>query len=368
MQQLAEAVGVVTAPAAGLAALGLYFGWKRTQVYAAYFGVDNSVLGFSMQEYVLRSAGSVFAIVFATVAAGLALLALHEVLTRQAGPAMSQVASPAFAAVGLLLLLVRLDAPVNRVLGGVAPTVQLLAAAALGGVAAVLGAKAVIPAVPAVVRAAVFRSSVVRAASRGRADTALHVAAAAGLVGLDGCARLMGPTLLAKPYVAEETVLAAGVTALLYAAFLGRGDLRRADAHTPPWARALFVVLTALLVAAGLFAATDRYAARVGVSEAELTVARLDGRRGVVVYTKENPQFPAGVTCTPLSGKDAAFKYRCEGLRLFVRTKDDVLAFTAGWSRGDGIDSGDRIIAIRADDSVRLEFTPGEDDLPMPSG
>jgi hypothetical protein len=340
MQHLAEAVGVITAPAAGLAALGLYFGWKRTQVYAAYFGVDNSVLGFSMQEYVLRSAGSVFAIVFATVGAGLGVLALHEVLARHAAPAMSRAAGAAFAVAGILLLLVWADAPVNRILGGPSPVVQMLAAVALGGAAAVLGRRLGVP------------------------DAALHLAAAAGLAGLDGCARLAGPALLAKPYLARETVLALAVTALLYAAYLRRGDFRRPDARTPAWARALFVVLTALLVASGLFAATDRYAGTVGVSEAELTVARLEGRRGVVVYTKENPQFPAGVTCTALPEKDAAFKYRCEGLRLFVRTKDEVLAFTATWSRGDGIDPGDRLIAIQIDDSIRLEFTPGEDDLP----
>ncbi|WP_130511787.1 hypothetical protein [Krasilnikovia cinnamomea] len=353
MQQLAEAVGVVTAPAAGLAALGLYFGWKRTQTYATYFGVDNSVLGFSLQEYVLRSASSVFVIVFSTVAAGLAALTLHQVLTRHAGPAMYRLGGTAFAVIGVVLVLVWADAPVNRMLGGLSPTIQLCAGA-VGGLVVVAGGAAI---------SWGGTPTIGRPARSGRTARVLCTAAA-GIVVLDGLAGQAGPFLLGKPYIAKETVLAAAVTVLLYAAYL-RHDLRRADVTTPPWARALFIVLTALLVAAGLFAATDRYAATVGIREAELTVARLDGRRGVVVYTKENPQFPASVTCTPLPAKDAAFKYRCEGLRLFLRTKDEVLAFTANWSRDDGIDSDDRLIVIRADDSVRLEFTPGEEDLPV---
>src|SRR5215471_6472571 len=48
-----------------LTAVLFYFGWARARASYAYFGVDVSVLNFSVSDYVLRSVNSVFPILMA---------------------------------------------------------------------------------------------------------------------------------------------------------------------------------------------------------------------------------------------------------------------------------------------------------------
>jgi hypothetical protein len=131
----------------------------------------------------------------------------------------------------------------------------------------------------------------------------------------------------------------------------------------PLWLSTLNTVLLGLLVACGVFAATDEYAESVGTYEARLTAALLEDRRGVVVFTVKDLALPPSVICTPL-GADSAYRYRCEGLRLLTRTSDSVLAVPRVWSRDDGIDANDRVVVLRESPDLRLEFTPGESDFP----
>jgi hypothetical protein len=348
VRDVAEAVGLVTAPAAGLAALGLYFGWKRTQTYAAYFGIDNSVLGFSVQEYTLRSSTSVYRIILSGVGLGLAALFMHRTIVYNLAPRERRAAGMAVAVAGSFLLLTWARSPVNQLLGGWSPVLEATSATVIGVVAAAMSR---------------FRrrsdSPIVRSAAGALVLAML-------LVVLDAAAVPTHAAVIAAPYVATHTVLAFGVTLLIYAFFVLNPGGTSTWSRTPMWMRTLSIVFTALLVAAGLFAATDEYAESVGTSEAELTAARLEGRRGVIVYSKEDLGLPTSVSCRTL-GNAVAFHYRCEGLRLFVRTQNGVLVLPATWSRFDGIDADDRVIFIRDSDSVRLEFTPGPSDFPYQS-
>src|SRR3954447_5706096 len=59
-QTLAGAISSVVAPITLVTALLVYTAWTRTKTFFAYFGVDSSVLGLSVQEYLLRSADTAF--------------------------------------------------------------------------------------------------------------------------------------------------------------------------------------------------------------------------------------------------------------------------------------------------------------------
>lgn len=58
--QVLENLGKVIAPATLLSSVMLYFGWVRTAALFNYFGVDPAILGFSVQDYALRTVGVAF--------------------------------------------------------------------------------------------------------------------------------------------------------------------------------------------------------------------------------------------------------------------------------------------------------------------
>ena len=55
-------------------------GWVRSHATLGYFGIDPRMLGYTTQDYVLRSLNSTFAPLIIGTLAGLSLVKLHEVL------------------------------------------------------------------------------------------------------------------------------------------------------------------------------------------------------------------------------------------------------------------------------------------------
>ena len=55
MKQTLDLLGRIIAPTTVLSGLLYYFGWVYTYAYYGYFGIDHSILGFSTQDYLLRS-------------------------------------------------------------------------------------------------------------------------------------------------------------------------------------------------------------------------------------------------------------------------------------------------------------------------
>ena len=53
-------VVALVAPTTLITALAYYFGYRREQAFAGYFGIDSSALGFSTSDYVLRSVDALF--------------------------------------------------------------------------------------------------------------------------------------------------------------------------------------------------------------------------------------------------------------------------------------------------------------------
>ena len=84
LRSVIELVGAVAAPTTLIGALALYFGVVYVNAQAFYFGIDGSTLGFSTQDYVLRSADALFVPLGALAVAGIALLAGHTAFRRWA--------------------------------------------------------------------------------------------------------------------------------------------------------------------------------------------------------------------------------------------------------------------------------------------
>jgi hypothetical protein len=101
-------IGAVVAPTSAVTALLYYFGWTRTSVEATELGLDDSLLGYSTQDYLLRSMSSMFAPLVVALVTALAGLGAHVAISAWArGQGRRQVGRLAagVAVVGLLLLL-----------------------------------------------------------------------------------------------------------------------------------------------------------------------------------------------------------------------------------------------------------------------
>ena len=77
-----QSVGAVVAPTTLVTALAFYFGFVRTDSLFGYFGIDGSLLGFSSQDYVLRSADALFLPLAAAFVAGLVVVRAHSAVSR----------------------------------------------------------------------------------------------------------------------------------------------------------------------------------------------------------------------------------------------------------------------------------------------
>jgi hypothetical protein len=65
-----------------LTALAFYFGWTFTDARSRYFDIDSSALGFSTQDYVLRSTGAIFLPLGAILVLALIAAWVHELTSR----------------------------------------------------------------------------------------------------------------------------------------------------------------------------------------------------------------------------------------------------------------------------------------------
>src|SRR5450756_806259 len=64
-----------------LGALGYWYGWERTQALYGYFGLDANLLGFSAQDFVVRSIEAIYTPLAALAVAGIVVALLHQLVT-----------------------------------------------------------------------------------------------------------------------------------------------------------------------------------------------------------------------------------------------------------------------------------------------
>jgi hypothetical protein len=108
-----ETATLVVAPTTVITALLFYFGWAQTNALFGRLGIDQSALGFTVQDYMLRSVNSTFRPLSVVLLAAVAGLSAHIALTRaMATPGRAGVAErlwPVLMVVGGLLLVAGLS-------------------------------------------------------------------------------------------------------------------------------------------------------------------------------------------------------------------------------------------------------------------
>ncbi len=73
-------IGSVVGPTSAVTALLYYFGWTRTSIEAHQLGLDDSLLGYSTQDYLLRSMSSMFGPLVVALLAALVGLGIHSAI------------------------------------------------------------------------------------------------------------------------------------------------------------------------------------------------------------------------------------------------------------------------------------------------
>jgi hypothetical protein len=101
--RLAGLIGSVVAPATLISGIAYYFGWRREQAFAGYFGIDTSLLDFSSTDYVIRSVDALFVPLLALLLAALAALSLHVLLAQRR---LQVIAAPSIATAGVGALVI----------------------------------------------------------------------------------------------------------------------------------------------------------------------------------------------------------------------------------------------------------------------
>jgi hypothetical protein len=123
-----------------LGALGYYFGWERTQALYGYFGLDASLLGFSTQDFVLRSIEAIYGPLTALALAVILAEFLHLVVVPRLMPQSSRRVAYVLIGLAVCALLIGIggmnDLDKNNIVLsdlGLGAPLMLCAASALGG-------------------------------------------------------------------------------------------------------------------------------------------------------------------------------------------------------------------------------------------
>ncbi|MEV4369367.1 hypothetical protein AB0J71_20010 [Nonomuraea sp. NPDC049637] len=286
----------VVTPTTFIAAIMVYFGAVRTNTMYARLGVDQSMLGLSLQDYALRSVTLAAEPLILVLVAALVAPPAHAWLTRSAER------HPAFA---------KWAVRVMAVLG---------AAGAALGIGSLAGWRLMPP-----------------YASLGEWRSLPPYAGVAGWRPL--------------PAYAMPLCLGLGVFLLVYCSSLRRRlDPRHAPAATDQLVRrtlCMALLLFLLLWAITLFAQSR------GEREANRTLAGMRRLPSTVVYAARrlNLEGP-GITETALPDPAAMYRFRYTGLRLLINSNQRYFLLPACYMS----DPSARAIALPADDSLRLEF------------
>jgi len=136
--QTVESVSAVIAPLTVVTALLFYVGWVRTRAFFSYFGVSAALVGFSPQDYVLRSAEVGFGAVLLLALAGVVLVGLDRlvaiVIARVSGRVLGQWVRWGLAGLGASLVLIGLGGATAEAAVAVVPPIAGAGLLALGAV------------------------------------------------------------------------------------------------------------------------------------------------------------------------------------------------------------------------------------------
>jgi hypothetical protein len=253
-----KGISAVVAPTSALTALLYYFGWTRSAVEANRLGLDESLLGYSTQDYLLRSMSSMYAPLVVGLIVTLVGVGLHTLIVgwaRRLGLAGDAEAG---------------DGAAQRRMG------RLIAALAAFGLASVV-------------------------------------------MGYTGT-RVPQPSRAL--YLAGPVAVTGGILILVYAAGLYRRFLAsRGDGGGSMFAGYDGLVASAvvMLVLITLFWSVSRYAVVKGNELADQIEALVPQRPGVIVYSEKRLYLQPPVVETRLDPENAAYNYAYSGLKLLFR-------------------------------------------------
>jgi len=294
-QDVFAVLGALGAILTLVTAVMFYFGWRRSEQQARVMSIDVSMFGYTTQDYVLRSIGSLYLPLLALLCLGVAgLWGHHRVELLLTGPWR-------------------------------------------GG-----GARH---------RAAVVTRWVSAAA------TALAVVAVLlallGTTGSSVAAYLLGP-LQPRQWVVP-LVFVTGVVVALWSGRLHR-RLRppRPGAPPPLWERSVVAVLLAGLVVMGLFWLMEEYAQTVGERNARALVGSVDRLPATTVLSPAPLGVDAPGVEAVLVDPDAGpvGGYRTTGLRLLGRSGGKVLLVHDGWDPRNGT-----VVVLADNDAYGWQFS-----------
>ena len=254
-----KGIGTVVAPTSAVTALLYYFGWTRTSIQATELGLDDSLLGYSTQDYLLRSMSSMLAPLVLGLVATLAALGFHTLVMGWA----------------------RRQTPV-----GDDPPAEPHPRRLLGRLVAGLAAAGV-------------------------------VALGLGLAGT----RVRRPSH--EMYVASPVCVTVGIVLVVYTANLYRRFfVARDPLATKGPLEGYNVLVTStivMLLLLSMFWNVSHYALVKGRTLAATVEAAMPRKPGVIVYSEKRLYLQAPVVETRLEPENAAYNYAYSGLKLLFR-------------------------------------------------
>jgi hypothetical protein len=170
---------------------------------------------------------------------------------------------------------------------------------------------------------------------------------------------VMGPVFPASFPQGRGLSLSIGVLLLTYAARLLRPLIAKRRPQQVPRRTPGAVAVAEwgavfILVSVGLFWAAGSYAIDLGVRSAQILEATLPNRSDVVVYSGARLSLQApGVREATCQDREAAYRFRYDGLKLVQQSGNQYLFLPAGWTHANGA-----AILLPRNDKVRLEFSP----------
>jgi hypothetical protein len=332
LPQLVRILGAIAAPTTLLTALLYYFGWNHTERFFNEFGVDSTVLGFTAEDYLIRSLDALFVPMVAVAAAGLLLVWCHALarirLTERARTRMTRILQPVTTVCGLALTGIGLSkvfgstvldkylvvAPLSLASGVLALAYAIHLQRSLGHSRARSGWTGGLP-----VR-------VIRRRTRGKGTTGAGTPDA-------------GKTGAGERNPGNEPA---------------RRKARTGRTPVAEWA------IVFILVGLSLFWAATDYSAAVGRSRARQFAAALPEYPNAVVYSASDLNLDVpGVSETRSRDPKSGYAFRYDGLKLVLQAENQYLFLPQTWTPDDGV-----ALLLPRSDSLRLEFRPAPRRLP----
>jgi hypothetical protein len=206
-----------------------------------------------------------------------------------------------------------------------------------------------------VVWARVLGQSRIRPAARARLDrTADWVLPIAGVaLTVNGLSRLFWKNSLNTTLAIAPLSLAAGVLLLAWAVRRRRnGTSVRGPVPYITWIPVLEWASIFLLVGLSLFWATNDYSAAVGRTRAREFIANLPAQPSVILYSERSLSVNApGVRTVRCADRDAAYRFRYDGLKLVLQSDSQYVLLPAAWTKDNGV-----AIVMPRTDALRLEL------------